>query len=373
MLLQELLSIIAERDAQALLESYGNLKKIDPQLLKAFVMQDGKVDKNLGEHSEVEVNPKITDYQSFEDAFVERDDTGVIGFIFVVDGKQAMSVAHIVDLENSPNHRDEKKIHVGVTKAFADLFDEDYIQKHYMTNIINAANRGFPVINSQFSHVSNTVRNFFDVVADKKLKLETIEVKTDFKRLDKQAKRTQLKRGHIPLPGYDNKLSKSDGAAYKSYLEKLKTKLEAKLDQLKRDKLKNATTPEEMVKIVKEDGFGDKIKFMGFTYKRIAFRVDYDHLHKIAQGKGDVWSENNYVQYTVEWEDKAYQKIQEELWDLMPTNPSKVGESEKEEAQELWDAWERLQKRKIPPNSLKIIIGLKGGVASPVDIKLERN
>lgn len=120
-----------------------------------------------------------------------------------------------------------------------------------------------------------------------------------------------------------------------------KKALEYRLADYKTNFAKQVSTPEEMIKLLKEKGFLDKIKINGILYKigSNSFQLD-----KLKKNEPD----SSYIEYSAEtWDDSTYQELMDNLKEIIPMMTSNE-EKQKE-----------LMKKYRPPYSIKVFLKLE--------------
>jgi hypothetical protein len=218
-------------------------------------------------------------------------------------------------------------------------------------------------------------------------KLDVILITNDTERVEKHAARTDLKMGieNKPKTDISSKMPSDKwlSSAYTVQLQKLKANLAYRLNAHKNSKTKNLGTTEEMLQHIIDDGYVDKIVFMGKPFNLTNDRLNFNDLKLGNKGRGE-----SYVEYTgeheINWDDPNFKAARAEIKELTakiaadaPAKPANASGTQEEYA-EYW-ASERATikegeiylKHGIVPKRLNIKLVLDGGKIVPFKIEMK--
>ena len=111
-----------------------------------------------------------------------------------------------------------------------------------------------------------------------------------------------------------------------------------------------------------KDGYFEKLKFMGYTYKFYDDRIRFSDLRT---GKDKTGGYESYIEYKIQDGTPEYKKAQED-WNKIRAELPKGKVGDDDAMAEYYTA----RKKVLPPAELKIIMGLEGGKIVPVKIQI---
>lgn len=172
----------------------------------------------------------------------------------------------------------------------------------------------------------------------------TIERDTD--QANKQATRIKSREGLVPLP---------NEPGYRDLTSSLRNDLRSRLDAFKSSKLgEGASTPQELVKMFIEHGYANKVKFGGFTYDLYRDSISLDALLK----PDDRWHNKARIDYKINENTAEFKQAKQEY-------------KNKRADHDDWKKSQEWAKEHMPPRSISVNLGLKGGRIEPVSIDEE--
>jgi hypothetical protein len=362
-----------------LFEELGNLNIINKKLLKVFKDQPYRsfsdvkkkaatVKSNLGQNSKVEE----FDDKNHNAAFAHLDEKLAVGMILKYDGKQVMAV-----VTNLKSRYDEKQSYTFIFSPafFATIMDEKQYHDELGLDMSSFSKdydfQASQVIKGQststVSKIKKIMKLVFDAAKKNKVEVKTMIVYVDKERSIKSDERAKARYGAIPLPT-GNKIAIGPGeyTTYeeqaKRYFNDLKTDLRGRLETFKASKAKSFDTSDELMNALIKDGYFDKLKFMGFTYKFYDDRIRFSDLRSVKDKNSGYES---YIEYKIQDGTPEYKKAQEDWNKIRAELPKgKVGD----EAATI--AYYEARKKVLPPAELKIIMGLEGGKIIPIKIQV---
>jgi hypothetical protein len=188
----------------------------------------------------------------------------------------------------------------------------------------------------------------------------------DVERGAKSGERAKARYGAMPLPtgnkvaiGPGNYTTYEDQAA--RYFKDLRSDLGKRLETFKASKAKSFENSDELMNALIKDGYFEKLKFMGFTYKFYDDRIRFSALRA---GKDKNSGYESYIEYRIQDGTPEYKKAQEDWNKIRSELKGKIDD----EAATI--AYYEARKKILPPAELKIIMGLEGGKIVPVKIQI---
>jgi len=363
-----------------LFEELGNLDVIDKKLLKVFKGQpynswnsDTKkkatpVKSSLGQNSKVEE----FDDKNHNTAFAHLEEKLAVGMILKYDGKQVMAV-----VTNSKGRYDEKQSYTFIFNPafFSTIMDEKQYHDELGLDMSSYSKdydfQASQVIKGQSTSVVSKIKKImkimFDTAKKNKVEVKTMIVYKDEEREVKSGERAKARYGAMPLPT-GNKIAIGAGkyTTYEEqasrYFKDLKSDLRSRLETFKASKAKSFETSDELMNALIKDGYFDKLKFMGYTYK---FYDDRIHFSDLRSGKNKNNGYESYIEYKIQDGTPEYKKAQED-WNKIRAELPKDKFGDDDAMAEYYTA----RKKVLPPVELKIIMGLEGGKIVPIKIQI---
>lgn len=402
LLLEELL------DDLALFEDLGNLKAIDKNFMKllktkVFVTDRGSSksghderrdswdDKNkssqlrggLGENSDIEeVNIKASG--EMIDPLSKSEN---VLTILKYDSKQVLAIVRVAQATTSYRNASKAKFKIVASKElFGKILTpeeyEKYAPKKEKGTHPNFRGRSYK--NSDFtvdkltggleSDVVGKLRDVINLVLKKakteKKEVKLLIVKADKKRAEKSGERVKARAGTKPYQTGNDVATSSGKKTYDSlmsnYVKELRSEIRSRLEKFKAGKAEGAKTPEELLKMVLEKGFPEKIKLGDFVYK--LYRMDnmrLDNLKDQASGKKLSEYDIPCIEYQHDGNDPALAKVHADL--------EKIKKQHDFNDEEARNKYYELREKLLPSRELKIAMGFKGGSIVPMGIQLGRD
>lgn len=369
-----------------LFESLGELNKIDKKLLKAFKARpeyrsssDKKTAANpikpqLGQNSKVE---EFSD-KTYGTAWTRiEDDKDAIGMILSYDGDQVVAITK-GSLESGYSRGEKPKYgFIFNPKFFSTILDEKEYEKALgVTEGGYAPGNGrggryksataeefkaSKTINGSTTDVIGKLKTIIKIVLDagkkNKVEVKTMIISRDFERA-------------IPLPT-GNKVAIGDGkySTYEdiagNYFKSLKSDLRSRLESFKASKAKSFDTTEDLVNGLIKEGYFDKLKFMGFTYRYSDDRINFNDMRKGEKRQGY----ESYIEYKIQDGTPEYKKAQTD-WETIRSGLDYGSKAEEKEKEALQAAYYAAREKALPPAAFKVLLNLVGGVITPVGIKI---
>jgi hypothetical protein len=379
MILQELLGML---ELQTLLEDLGNLRVIDKDLVRAFFNIDESykergLEKKIGKNSKV-TKKLITSVTDMTELLRGPIETGKdyhnktvkgyndVGAVLVHDGDQIFSFCdNFFAGKTKEDFHSTSMFQVMATQKAIDLIPADVRKSKYIHLERNAHDKKVDI--KDINSIETILHELLKAAGGK---IEALVVSIDFDRLDQQNARAKMKAGMIPLPAKDT-LTWKHQKAYAKYLTACKNDLVNRLESYKKNKAPNAATDKDLIAHIKDKGFPEFIKFMGFNYEKQQVHVNWRDLEEVASGKISSMHINNYITYTILYDSPGYRELGLRMYDLQQDLPEKDEVSEKA-YEAIWSAYERKYHEVVPPEALEVIIALKGGMAMPAEVRLKR-
>ena len=381
LLLREMLEI---SEFDLLCEDFGNLKSIDPKLLKALMTQTyvggpGKskykdiLSTKAGQSSEtkdVDLKNSKTVTQEF------ADNPNLIGAVIYdkVSGKQF----GMVGIRAEKTYKTERKL--GLVVNYVALSGEnprpDDI-KHHRSVVWDelkttsefdktylAAECDYK--DSRVAKMVNLIRNRADLWKrnGKEVSLCVKFIYADSERPNLRKERSARKAGIVPV--------KLVGKELEDFKNRAISSLKSRLDAYKRDKLKNSGESidvKEFAKEVRKAGFLDKFLVDGYVFNYYDDRINFSAM-KSGKHKPDQngYSDPSYITYRVDESSPGYKEMSSKYWD----GRSELSANFKDDPEAFRREHDKLKKRlKVPPTRIQILLDLEGGAIVPYDIKLD--
>lgn len=384
-----------------LFESLGELNKIDKKLLKAFKARpeyrsssDKKtaatpIKPQLGQNSKVE---EFSD-KTYGTAWARiEDDKDAIGMILSYDGDQVVAITK-GSLEQSGGYSRNEKPKYGFIfnpKFFSTILDEKEYEKALgVTEGGYAPGNGrggryksaqaeefkaSKTINGSTTDVIGKLKTIIKIILDagkkNKVEVKTMIVSRDLERAATGQKRATARKGSIPLPT-GNKVAIGDGkySTYEdiagNYFKSLKSDLRSRLESFKSSKAKAFDSEDDLMNGLIKEGYFDKLKFMGFTYKYGDDRINFSDMRKGEKRQGY----ESYIEYRIQEGTPEYKKAQAD-WEKIRGGLDFGSKAEEKEKEALQAAYYAAREKALPPAAFKVLLDMVGGVITPVGIKI---
>jgi hypothetical protein len=401
LLLRELLTLI-EGNFDDLFEDLGNLKQIDKELLKGVFderPEKGKaapVRPTLGQNSTFETVKDKDGAKAFDHVEKEKD---VIAIVLKYGEDQILIITNNYrSRAASPSRGNKLSYALVANKKFFDVIPKEKLEGAFTTektyrrgiayrsttrtevdyefranNILSGTN---PDV---VSKIKKLLKLVYDAAKESKTTVETILVKADVERTKKSSARDTAREGSYPLPT-GNKVSIGGGkySTYEDvaskYFKDLKSNLKNRLEAYKASKSKAFDDPNEMMKAMIKDGYLAKVKLMSFTYYLYQARTDLDMLIKKDSGWRGKPKDYNYIEYKIQSGTPELNAFNEKLDKLRDEHYDELKKlTDGEEKKKLSDLWYEKRHSVSPPDSFKVLLGLVGGVITPVAIQIGRD
>lgn len=375
-----------------LFESLGELNKIDKKLLKAFKAvpeyrsysdtskkKATPVKASLGQNSKVE---EFSD-KSYGTAWARLEEKDSIGLILSYDGDQVLAITK-GSLEGGYSRNDKPKYgFIFNPKFFSTILDEKEFDKAlgvqtekwpYKSEEFKASK----TINGQTTDVIGKLKTIIKIVIDagkkNKVEVKTVIISRDIERAATGQKRATARKGSIPLPT-GNKVAIGGGkySTYEDlasgYFKSLKSDLRSRLESFKASKAKSFDSEDDLMNGLIKEGYFDKLKFMGFTYKYYDDRINFSSMRKGEKREGY----ESYITYKIQDGTPEYKTAEKDWEKIRNELNAKIKAGSEEEKEALQAAYYEARKKALPPTEFKVLLKLDGGVITPVGIQVGRD
>ena len=376
-LLQELL-VIKNKELDSLFEgvdfdlfeNLGNLNLINRKFLSVLRKQYDKKDlkDKLGQNSKVEEKSQAHQNEIWN----SLSDPNATAVVLKVGDKQAMAVAKDKGYKGSTTYTmvvdgDLFNGKLGIFKDEKDYHDVMGLadkERNYGDFSVYRLTSGTE--NSNAGKVKKLIKNILARAKEAGNEVKTLTVMNDEERSKKSGERAEARSGaeppHSKKEHTRNKISTGRGS-YQS-LSKIKQVWNRELrrdlsDRLERYKAENADSVEDQAAMLKKiitDGYMDKIKVGGMTYKLSNDRLYFRELQSRAKGikEGSLWNDIPRIEYEFDSAGKEAEELQKKLSELRKNKPD--------------DYFEQRQKL-LPPRHMKVLLKLQGGSIVPYEIE----
>jgi hypothetical protein len=430
-LLQELLEFDSGWNFDELYESLGNLRAINKHLLKLLMLPDrqhvkGRLKGKYGQNSPIETHHAKT----YSEVFGMIPELGVL--IMQVGDKQVLGIQHQKDDKKKDEYLlltdpklfgyeegSESYDAAGLIRhetyfnkfAEAEYKNEDkptYNRKgrrsRYKTVSVPTGNKtlqrfdyssitksGVP---SGASKTKELIKMVLDAAKEHKLEVKTLTLGNDEEKLKKQKERIASRdnaepfsagneiKGHSGTQSIRSPSNNTYAATvwFKEEADRLRSSLKSRLDLYKDAKANDAgNTPEEMLHSIIDKGYLKRIKFAGFTYvyytESSFYMKNFENESANVEYKIQETSEEfKKLEITVDHLKKEFDKVKTTYPDPISYNerdPERLKVKNERDALLEKERKEFFEKHniKIPPTSLKIYMGFKGGTIVPVKVE----
>jgi hypothetical protein len=372
-------------DYEALLENLGNLNAIDKSLLRPLqnVQVNGygpdakkstKLKSKFGQNSEIKTST-VVGKNGDKTWTTFADNKDYLAFVIAYDGEQVMAVTDLARVGKVESGK-ASLFMVLNTKFFTTIMSEDEFNAQFGDKRRSYENKAKQLSQSS-TEAQSFVRKILDIIV-KKARAESKEVEflgvlADAERISKHNERVAARKDRVPTPNdpevinYNGRFSRSK-PAYEVYIDNLKQQLRTKLDKLKASKAKSVDSTTDLLKLIIDEGYLDKINVKGFTYKFSNERVYMRDLIKASKGKADNWTNESYIEYELDSSD--FYELRAEVRKKYKPELEKL-DKEAPDFEKQYDALHDKMNAEIPPQRLKVMLQLKGGSIVPVEIKAE--
>lgn len=381
-----------------LFEELGTLNVINKKLLSVFKehpsynygARDEKkkalpVRGKLGSESRIETTSDKNQNEAFDKLVPEQGKQAAVGIIMEYDGAQIMAV--VADGDGS-YQRSEKPSYSFIfdAKFFSMIMHEKEFEETlgvkasipYKHEEFMASKTIVGSTSTTISKIKQIIKLVFDAAKKNQKIVKTLAIYPDVARAEKSATRAKGRVGMLPLPTGNkiaigpNKYTTFENQAG-GFFKNLKIDLNTRLETFKASKAKSFDTPEDLMKALITDGYFDKLKFMGFTYKLYNDHINFESLKITAAGKKSWIHSESYIEYKIQSGTPEYKKAVEDvdkLRDEFSAQHRAAKEGSKEDQDVVSKAYYAAKKKILPPEDLKIILRLKGGVITPVNVQV---
>lgn len=398
-LLQELLTIQDDNalfeELEELFEDLGQLKKIDKDLFKIFVKpkERGGSDKDkaqkvrgaLGQNSKIEEHDEANQNTAWKRL---EDDKIAKALILKYDGEQIFAAIKTT----AGSYKEKPQFSFILKPTFFEKITDKAEYNKAMGGVKTKTSRYGGRVNTwdettEFEagrasegtsttttgKIKTVMKMVFDAAKKNKADLKVMIVTIDEARIAKSHERVKARSGSLPLPTGNKvavgggKMSTYDDVA-SNYFKSLKSDLKSRLETYKASKAKAFDTPNDLLSGLIKDGYFEKLKFMGYTYKFYQDRINFRGM------KGDKFYGESYIEYKIQPGTPEYKKAEEDVAKLrseMSEKKMKAGSDAEKEA--LQTAYYDERKKLLPPAEFKVVLGLKGGVITPEKIEIGRD
>lgn len=406
-----------------LVENLGNLRQIDQHLVKmltnifATSNQNAKLLDKLGQNSKVEIATVSKTEKKLGDKIItEIRDTDTLAVVLKVNGKQVLILGYKWRLNGGGKYENrDASISVMATVHLFDVIEDDeFIAIFPPTTIKNANLTPTSIVKQPLDMTFTNIKRLFDLIMKKMNagdhQVELMRIYADVQKAQTGSTRLKDRENWIPTEGnkYDVKQREIDGirnttssyydkpeykklnkeaeryqknrvntqsygkfkehtyvGQWKRVLEDLKNQFKLSLEKYKASKAITTASPEELIKAVIEKGYMNKIKFMGFTYKYYDDRIRMSSLRNPDSGQNESYIEYRIDSAASEYTD--YEKTKSQLRADAIERAKSESNGDKNRYDELMDEYYYNSDKK-PANGFKLILGLVGGVITPVKV-----
>jgi hypothetical protein len=384
-LLQELLTISDNNNflfEMALLEELGNLNLIDKHLLQAFKKKvyfntnKSELGDTIGRNSKVETFIDKDQNKAFD----HLNDKDNVAIVLKFNDEQVLAVVSKNKLTSADTRYDEKNSYTMIAspKFFDIVPTADYENNFSKTKRVGDKTyqevewdfKASKILSGTDTSIIGKIKKVMKALytvakGTEGATLTTMVITRDSDRTAKTISRSKAREGSIPLPTGNriaigpNKYSSYEALAQRHF-KSLGYELRSKLDSFKASKAKSFDNSNDLLTALINEGYFEKVKFMGFTYKFYQDRVSFRDLTDKAKGKDDNYS-STYIEYQIDESSAEYKNLEDELLKYRSLRS-------KEEVDQTTEEYYAKRKELVPPRGFKVILKLDGGKIVPEKI-----
>ena len=408
-------------------ENIGNLRKVHSHLVKMFTnafngtSADSKLKTPFGPGSKIETEPvnlkpnKVPDFL-LDKIKVDRNATAPypIATILVSNGEQLIAFGYQNRLDGSKLAYDQTStlLALATTQLFDHIHDEDF--KTATKNKISKSQ----IVGSHIAMNVSTAKSIIKLVADAAVgngyELKAMFVYADPSRAATGAERAKERSLDLPDAGakadvinreldlirrkgsvngvsyfdtprykeltaklkqYDQRINTSanlhrksptSATQYNHAIESIQNQFKQRLETYKASKAISTGSPEELITVLIDKGYLDKVKVAGYTYKYYGESFNFRALRAKSKSTYD----QSYIEYEIDRssaEFKKYEKDREEARAAAVEKAKSEAGGDSTKYNELLDKY-YYSSFPRPTGKIRLILGLKGGAIIPVEI-----
>lgn len=359
--------------AQDLFENLGNLNIIDKKFLKIFKTRGnwehtkfvtllGKgLTLPLGSNSPISVKSVTTASKAVQ--LIDQKDN--FGLVLNAQNKQFFAAIKLNDGDqyvwgiDIDALKDELEDYEGIVKLIdlcKEVKEEPNWAKEFSKISENIFKKGGIVIfEGTKSLLNKSLTSLFKLVKPIS-NIEALALGIDATRSKLRTDRpTSRERDRSKLPATPAQSGKKISDIERNNIEqRFKTQFKNRLKDFKLANLKAVSNPKELIELLKEKGYLDKIKINNQIYNRSSSHLNLDYLmDKNSQTKC-------YVEYSIDWDTPEYEAMKEKI------------ERIKDKFDEAPDKAEKLIRENRLPAYFKIYLKLEGGNIVPANVSIEK-
>lgn len=157
----------------------------------------------------------------------------------------------------------------------------------------------------------------------------------------------------------------SNSSDYKAYITQIKSDFKLRLDKYKSSKAIDVNELTDLIHVIIDKGYLDKIKVKGLTYD-----LSDDHISfRSLRGKDNYSNNNSYITYRINTDTPEYEKRMTEYKNKRNEYHSAAAARNEKDLNS--EEEKHLTEMKIP-RGFKIILTLQGGTIVPHDVEIEQ-
>lgn len=348
---------------ELLFEDLKNLSFIEPDLLKVLKTSieyskgsyyKGKTTYSsttkhkfpsfLGQHAKIEEVPNVKSAAELHRLI--KDDETLKGVVVLFDDRQVLA---LLKLPPHPGH-DSKELYIWAC-SWQNFFKDDHELMNQSSEIMHAfTNAYLEDLKTTEGPEGKLYKALIALMKGQKeiygkdgsIKVKVIradEERTALNVQRRKAREIDAKYAHLITPPKED-LSTETGR--RNWKGMLKTKLDARLNTYKEHKAPEADTPEEFLKLIKNEGFLDKIRINGLPYTLKYNRLDFDYL----RAKKVPEYQRSYIEYSLDSQSDEYHNY----WVALGEYRSKIREEYPDDEEALDAAMAKFR----VPSSIKV-------------------
>lgn len=353
--------------SEMLLEDLKNLSFIEPDLLKVLktsISYDrgryygGSVNytrntKNvfpsfLGQHAKIDEVPNVKSAAELHRLI--NDDETVKAVVILFDDRQVFS---LLKIPPHPGH-DNRTLFIWVC-SWQNFFKDDHVLMNQSSEIMASFDKANLLdlrategpegrLYKALIALMKAQKEIYGKTGSIKVKvIRSDEERTALQAQRQKAREIDAKFAHLITPPKEN-LATEKGR--RDWRDRLRNKLNARLDTYKEHKAPEANTPEEFLNLIKNEGFMDKIKINNLPYVLKYNRLDFDYL----RAKEVAEHNRSHIEYALDSSSDEYRNYREALSEYR----KKVSEEYPNDEEALEAAMEKFR----VPSSIKVYMKL---------------
>lgn len=414
-----------------LYEHLGNLNVIDKELIKVLRKEladtyhrtDGKphpeaskIGYYVGTNSTVDEEPARNPSQVMKE--IMDNNSKVVAVVIKYGEKQVCAFASRLKVFGRNGSKDETDdIHIIVSPDFFNIVGpaEEYeksvtkertktapavrgrrtyttkeIEGHTVQNLlkgIGASTKFYGDVALNSANVKKVLSFIFDNAKANNMKVSMLSINRDEKRKPTGVERSNARFGRIPfmvaksLKHYSSK----EKLEYSNYTEKLLKSLDLRLSKWRSEKAdkqaRKFSSHEELIKHVVEEGFPEKVNFMGYVYDKGRVEIDWNDIELKSKDmhsghkKTNPRSLQDHITYNIDRKTPSFKELQTQMKELMGGIPDEDPDDEHviEAREQFINAYMRKYKKLVPPGNFMIHMSLVGGVIKPTNISISED